>query len=164
MLASVQNKQGTAVATAPDNPDPSNIFVWMKKKEEEKKNAFLPTQADVLCTRIDPRNPNYTVAPIIIVTWRAGMSPAALLKFRPAVEWVRALLIRRVISTLLSFRAITLPGSNNYTEVCLVGFAGWSTYARPRRLFFSFISPRLRIKSSKADTKSFKERFLYYSN
>lgn len=37
MLASVQNKQGTAVATAPDNPDPSNIFVWMKKKEEEKK-------------------------------------------------------------------------------------------------------------------------------
>lgn len=82
------------------------------------------------------------------------MSPAALLKFRPAVEWVRALLIRRVISTLLSFRAITLPGSNNYTEVCLVGFAGWSTYARPRRLFFSFISPRLRIKQTQRVSKS----------
>lgn len=41
MLASVQNKQGTAVATAPDNPYPSNIFVWMKKKEEEKKTLFF---------------------------------------------------------------------------------------------------------------------------
>lgn len=37
VLASVQNKQGTAVATAPDNPDPSNIFVWKKKKKKKKE-------------------------------------------------------------------------------------------------------------------------------